>query len=524
MITITKQDNSVLFEFEGNSHYLQEGKIEVPVNALSLVVDESDMATFIKAADGDIFISATYDELGMDKEALVAFYEANMVGSTGGGSGSEVTLPISSDNVSVEVAGGLQLGEFITYGNKNNVSINFTGRYLALYDTVACDLDFDVDGGSHYLQLSSNSLKISRVSSDIDYKILDNIEANGKTYFVIDLLKEYSLTMKSFSVQGPEGVDDELWTLTEAAGTDTLTNVLSTKANKADIPVVPTFKTINGEEITGEGDITVGGGGAGYDPQLTYIVDTDGNVHTFDISNYFDQTSYTGEVATNKVYAVYIGTKLYGMGSGAFSKATNLEHITIPNTCKTIGTRNFERCTNLKSVEIPTSINNLETFNPAFSVFNGCSSLEDVVLHNNIEVISSSMFNSTTSLKHISLPESVEKVLDYAFYNSGIVSITLPKKVSSIGTSAFSNCSSLKEVTIEYVGAKITYKSNAFASIASDAVLYVPKEVYADYMADSAWLADFGGGIKPIGKIWSGSQDEYDAFPTKYDDVIYFIK
>ena len=91
MITITKNGNAVLFEFEENSHYLFNGTIEVPLNSLTLVTDESEMFTFKKAATNDIFISARYDDVNMSKSQLIDFYIASMVGGGGGGSQSGVT-------------------------------------------------------------------------------------------------------------------------------------------------------------------------------------------------------------------------------------------------------------------------------------------------------------------------------------------------------------------------------------------------------------------------------------------------
>ena len=91
MITISKEGNTIKFVAQNSQYWLQNGTIEVPVNSLSLIADESDMATFMKAASGDIFISAPYTEFGMDKNALIQFYKDNMAvaagGSTGGGGG-----------------------------------------------------------------------------------------------------------------------------------------------------------------------------------------------------------------------------------------------------------------------------------------------------------------------------------------------------------------------------------------------------------------------------------------------------
>lgn len=85
MITLSKSGNTVTFTFDENSGYLQNGTIDVPVNSLSLIIDESDMATFKKSASNDIFVSARYEDFGMSKADLESWYKANMVGSTGGG-------------------------------------------------------------------------------------------------------------------------------------------------------------------------------------------------------------------------------------------------------------------------------------------------------------------------------------------------------------------------------------------------------------------------------------------------------
>lgn len=84
-ISLTKNGNAIVFAFDDNDHYLNDGTIEVPVNSLTLVTDESNMFTFKKAASDDIFISGLYSEIGMSKAELIAWYKDNMVGSTGGG-------------------------------------------------------------------------------------------------------------------------------------------------------------------------------------------------------------------------------------------------------------------------------------------------------------------------------------------------------------------------------------------------------------------------------------------------------
>ena len=90
MVTITSSGNSVQFTFQNCPTYLNNGKIELPKSSLALVIDESNMATFKKAASNDIFVSVSLDELDMTKDELIAYYINNMV-STGGGGESGVT-------------------------------------------------------------------------------------------------------------------------------------------------------------------------------------------------------------------------------------------------------------------------------------------------------------------------------------------------------------------------------------------------------------------------------------------------
>ena len=78
MINLSASGGSVTFEFIGNSGYLQDGTITVPVNSLSMIIDESDMVTFRKP-NNDVFISALLSEFGKTKEEMIAWYKANMV-------------------------------------------------------------------------------------------------------------------------------------------------------------------------------------------------------------------------------------------------------------------------------------------------------------------------------------------------------------------------------------------------------------------------------------------------------------
>lgn len=101
MVNIAKVgDSAVKFTFTDNDHYLFNGEIEVPLNSLLLILDESDMATF-KKIDGDPFVSFLISNSNFDsKEALETFYKENMVGSTGGGLTPEEAQTMIDDSIS----------------------------------------------------------------------------------------------------------------------------------------------------------------------------------------------------------------------------------------------------------------------------------------------------------------------------------------------------------------------------------------------------------------------------------------
>ena len=99
MINLSKQNECIVFEFTDNQHYLQNGKIECPVNSLTVVADESDMITVRKAASNDILISGHIDEFGMSKADLIDWFKVNAFAAGGGSSIVEVYVGTSADTI-----------------------------------------------------------------------------------------------------------------------------------------------------------------------------------------------------------------------------------------------------------------------------------------------------------------------------------------------------------------------------------------------------------------------------------------
>lgn len=174
----------------------------------------------------------------------------------------------------------------------------------------------------------------------------------------------------------------------------------------------------------------------------------------------------------------------------------NLEYIVMG-----IGTNAFNSCVEVTSVTIPGSVSFIENY-----AFNGCSSLNNVILQDNVtplslglgysdnglfyniplrtlylgrdleynvssdnkyspfygrglinvtignsvKTIGESLFRECSALEEIEIGTSVEKINDYAFYGcSSLLSLTIPKSVEEIGNQVFNECSSIKELYIE---------------------------------------------------------------------------
>ena len=145
-----------------------------------------------------------------------------------------------------------------------------------------------------------------------------------------------------------------------------------------------------------------------------------------------------GEYAFNGcsgLTSVTIPAGVTSIGSGAFSGCSSLTSVTIPNSVTSIGEYAFYGCGGLTEVRITDlaawcaiEFDDIDA-NPLYYAHN---------LYLNGELIS-----------ELVIPDSVTSIGQYAFYNcSALTSIAIPDSVTSIGRNAFYGCSGLKEVHI----------------------------------------------------------------------------
>ena len=142
-------------------------------------------------------------------------------------------------------------------------------------------------------------------------------------------------------------------------------------------------------ELTSDGTLTISGQG----PMKDYMISGWGNGD--------ETTAPWGEYANYENLKVIIADGVTSVGNYAFTGMHNMESIVLAASVKSIG-------------------------NLAFGGFMG----------------------SRTGLKSVKLNDGLTQIGDKAFFGGAFSEITIPSTVTSIGDSAFSNCSELKKITV----------------------------------------------------------------------------
>ena len=184
------------------------------------------------------------------------------------------------------------------------------------------------------------------------------------------------------------------------------------------------------------------------------------------------------------------------IGNKAFYKCTSLTNVTIPDSVTNIGDSAFDNCRSLTSVTIPDSVTSIGS-----SAFNACSNLKSVNYNGTkakwksisgygnvyqiIKCTDGIYANSNTifidSVKYRLNDDYTAEVTDYSGTPGNI---TIPEsvtyegftfKVTSIGSSAFSGCTSLTSITIP--DSVTTIGNNAFNGCSKLKKIEIPDNV-----------------------------------------------
>lgn len=175
---------------------------------------------------------------------------------------------------------------------------------------------------------------------------------------------------------------------------------------------------------------------------------------------------------------VQLPAGLQEIGSGAFYSCIQLEAMDIPEGVTSIDGA-FASCLKLREVKLPASIaafgenpfadcSRLETVqiddaHPSLAFANGviydknemrvllalaAGTAGDCSLPEGIRSIAPKAFMGCVDTKKVTLPESMEAIGSYAFYDTNITGVNLPAGVQLVENGAFASCNSLKNIEV----------------------------------------------------------------------------
>ena len=110
----------------------------------------------------------------------------------------------------------------------------------------------------------------------------------------------------------------------------------------------------------------------------------------------------------------------------------NISECVVPDFVTEIGESAFAFRQRLRKVVLSNSVKCIRD-----RAFEGSRNLKEVKLSNSLSYIGSRAFCFCISLESLVLPESLETIGDYAFEDSALSTISIPKCVTSIGKGAF---------------------------------------------------------------------------------------
>ena len=181
---------------------------------------------------------------------------------------------------------------------------------------------------------------------------------------------------------------------------------------------------------------------------------------------------------------VTIGTGVETISSNAFYLCSAITDLTVNTNKLTISKDMFGGCANLATLTTNSNVAANGFYNSSAPL----TKLEALTINNGVSSIGSSAFRGCTSLKsaNISKGSELSKIAQYCFYDcTSLESFSLPDSVEVIEIWAFHNCSSLVEVEISDNSVLSSIENKAFRDCTALTEFTIPKNLACANVSDS---------------------------------------
>lgn len=167
-------------------------------------------------------------------------------------------------------------------------------------------------------------------------------------------------------------------------------------------------------------------------------------------------------LAGTAVTSIVIPSTVDEIGKNAFQNCASLGSVTIPANVALIGANAFDGCTSLAEVAFATEEDGSRVgFELGNYAFRGCG-LTEVTLPVTLTKMGTNLFENCASLASVTFEKFADgtcglaadrygavTIAGSAFKGTAITTISIPKNITSIGSSAFENCTQLATVVFE---------------------------------------------------------------------------
>lgn len=330
------------------------------------------------------------------------------------------------------------------------------------------------------------------------------------TYKIFDTLQEYN----DFTINGTHLTAGTLYLVKENKSLYFSTNNIDGEAEKYEY-----LDEIPEGYIKPEGNIIITENGEEIDISTYATASVDVETKNGFIESVDNYTGTTLEL-NKMIKSIDIPDSVTSINNSAFLSCDSLTSVTIPDSVTSIGRNAFRSCTSLTSINIPDGVASIgdnafsscigltsilvDSGNTKYDSRNNCNAIIETatntlitgcnttVIPDTVTIIENRAFEHMRNTSNtMTIPDSVTSIGEYAF-SDAFATVIVGTGVTSIGTSAFAEISSIGAIEINSVTIQATTPptlgTSAFNSFKRYPI-YVPAESVDAYKAATNWSA-----------------------------------